>query len=278
MRQEFSEDKNTPENQPSNMSLPHVAAFDFFASAIIWFDIIACVSTGAQPHLADHHYNLLSATADFDEPNTVQLDRVMGCQNWAMIIISQVAVLASAHREDNPDIQALTVAAKDIQRRLAHHNEQTLTELTSLQLIHNGTPPHHLPFIYTHYTTLLVTHIFASAAVIYLQTVITTSPSVFHIQDPLQEVMRAFDLVPDPRMVRGLVWPICVAGCMASRKEDQEFFRRLAMEGVKDAGMVGNSGRMLQILECSWTMQREQGQLVDCATCVASLGSCVLLV
>ncbi|KAG9242035.1 fungal-specific transcription factor domain-containing protein [Calycina marina] len=278
MRQDFSIDKTTHEGQVSTMTPLNITAFDFFASAIIWFDIIACVSTGAQPHLADHHYGLLSTLPDTDDPHTFHLDRIMGCQNWAMIIIGQIAVLASAHHKDNPDMQSLTTTSKDIQRRLLYHNAQTLIALDTLHTQHSGPPPYYLGDTYTHYTTLLVTHIFASAAVIYLQTILPAHPAVVHIHDLLREVIHAFDLIPDPRMIRGLVWPLCVAGCMASSAADQAFFRAKAMEGIRDAKTVGNSDRMLEILECSWRLQGVEGRLVGCANCVGELGDCVLLV
>ena len=261
-----------------DLSRANIAAFDFFASAIIWFDIVACVSTGSQPHLAEHHYNLLAEnTAATDNDTSFQLERIMGCQNWAMIIIGQIAVLENAHRENDLDIQQLAVAAKDIQRRLDHNKSQTITSIEDIRREYRGIPPHYLTSIYTRYTTLVVTHIFACAAIIYLQTVITGHPTVFHVQEPLQDVMGAMRLIPDPRMVRGMVWPLCIAGCMASSSADQNFFREKAEDAVKDAGMVGNSGKAMEILEMSWGLQRSEGRLVDCSTCVRKLGTCVLL-
>lgn len=90
--------------------------------------------------------------------------------------------------------------------------------------------------------------------------------------------MEVVNLIPDPRMFRGLVWPLCVAGCMASSPTHQQFFRNTVTEAVLDSPRFGNSGQALQILEESWEMQRERGQLVDCARIIQELGVCVLLV
>ena len=259
---------------------PNIAAFDFFASAIIWFDIIACVSTGSSPHLAEHHCNLISQlqpSGSSEHDTTFQLERIMGCQNWAMVIIGQIAVLANRHQENLLDAKQLAIAAKDIHDRLEYHNSQTLTSLQNLQREYRGSPPHYLSLVYTHYTTLVVTRIFSCTAIIYLQTVINAHPTIDHIQEPLKEVMSAMSLIPDPRMVRGMVWPLCIAGCMASSPADQSFFREKAEDAVKDAGMMGNSGKAMEILEMSWRMQRSEGRLVDCATCLRKLGTCVLL-
>jgi len=260
-----------------DVSRPNIAAFDFFTSAIIWFDIVACVSTGSQPHLAEHHHSLLTQSSSTSEDDlTFQLERIMGCQNWVMIIIGEIATLAHAHQEGDLDTKQFTSTVKDIQDRLEYHNSQTCSSLQSLQHEYCGVPPHYLSSIYTHYTTLVVTHIFACAAIIYLQTV-NTAPTIFNIKEPLQAVISAMSSIPDPRMVRGMVWPLCVAGCMASSPADQNFFREKAEDAVRDAGMVGNSGKVMEILEMSWELQRIEGRLVDCATCVRKLGTCVLL-
>ena len=266
----------------TDVSRPNIAALEFFGSTVIWFDIIACVSAGSQPHLAEHHHDLLfpsesSVTRQYDE-TTFQLDRIMGCQNWAIGLIGEIAVLARAHQEAELDMQAVTIAAKDIQSRLEYHNSQTLSSLQDLQREYHGCPAHYLSSVYTHYTKLAVTHIFASAAIIYLQTVITAHPTIFHIQGPLQVVIGAMSFIPDPRIVRGFLWPLCVAGCMASRPADQQFFREKAEGAVTDAGLIGNSKTAMEILEMSWQLQRSEGRLVDCATCVRNLGTCVLLV
>jgi hypothetical protein len=85
-------------------------------------------------------------------------------------------------------------------------------------------------------------------------------------------------MLPDPRMVRALIWPLCVARCMASQLSDQQFFKGLAENRVKDAGAFGNSGEALMILESSWEFQREEGRPVDCGSTLRKLGKCVLLV
>ena len=85
-------------------------------------------------------------------------------------------------------------------------------------------------------------------------------------------------MIPDYRVFRGLVWPLCVAGCMASTAEDQEFFRDKSKGAVGDAKSFGNSAKALEILEKSWELERKRGTLVDCSAVLKELGTCVLLV
>ena len=67
---------------------------------------------------------------------------------------------------------------------------------------------------------------------------------------------------------RALVWPICVAGCMASTVDDQAFFRSTIESAKNDSKSFGNSSITHLLLELSWTLQRERGYPVDCTTTI----------
>lgn len=155
-----------------------------------------------------------------------------------MKIISEIANLSTLMNvkavTNIQDAQKSTDVAKDIQIRLELGKTRTRSELDKLRSKYSGHPPYYFPEIYEKYTVLVVTYIFSCAAVIYLQTSVTLSPSVFHLRDPLQDVISAMRMIPDPRMVRGLVWPLCVAGCVASTSPDQEFFRTAAAAAIQE--------------------------------------------
>jgi len=272
---------STEISYPGDTGILNFAALRFFTSAIIWFDIIACISTRSRPHLVTYHRNLLSSASTSEgyyNNSRVQLHRIMGCQNWAMASIGEIAQLASTPTGGSVDLQKIAHTGNTIQKRLEAQSLQVNTELIALQQNYSGPPPHFLPDIYNHYVTLVVTRFFACAAFIYLRTAVTAHLTVFHIKDLLQDAIAAMSLIPDPCMIRGMVWPLCVAGCMASSLEDQETFRIAAKRAVQDAPTFGNSIKALEILEGSWEMQREHGRLVDCTTTIEKLGKCVLLV
>jgi hypothetical protein len=52
-------------------------ACDFLVGTFIWFDIIASASTRSKPFLANN----------FEYLGNIELDKVMGCENWVMILI-----------------------------------------------------------------------------------------------------------------------------------------------------------------------------------------------
>lgn len=195
-----------------------------------------------------------------------------------MEIIGEIASLGSVPSEDLQHTHQLTLIAKDIRLRLATRDSRIYDEILEMQDQYSGHPPHYIADVYNHYTTLVVTHVFACAAIIYLQITITPHTRIFHIQDPLQDVIKALRMIPDPRMVRGLVWPLCVAGCTAYSPSDQEFFRRISRGAVKDARNFGNSGKAVEILEKAWVLQEKEGRLIDCSICMRMSNTCLLLV
>ena len=61
------------------------AALHFFTGAIIWFDTLACVSTGSHPYLSEYHNQLLSekalmSSAEMRGDSKIRLDSIMGCR------------------------------------------------------------------------------------------------------------------------------------------------------------------------------------------------------
>lgn len=72
------------------MSLMFVdhATMEFFSGVIIWFDIPGSASMGLGPQYAD---TWAAALGDVD--SKVQLQHLMGYENWTMIVIREIAVL-----------------------------------------------------------------------------------------------------------------------------------------------------------------------------------------
>ncbi|KAG0651935.1 hypothetical protein D0Z07_1237 [Hyphodiscus hymeniophilus] len=67
------------------------AAFGFSSALLIFDDIIASTMLQERPKLYDYHRSLLG---DIDCINpSINLEVVVGCQNWTLLQISQVAVL-----------------------------------------------------------------------------------------------------------------------------------------------------------------------------------------
>ncbi|ESZ90633.1 hypothetical protein SBOR_8983 [Sclerotinia borealis F-4128] len=277
---------NSPESITSTSGVSRdSAALDFFTGAIIWMDALACVSTGSHPWLSEFHNRLLSAKkpGSSKSDHKIQLTSIMGCENWVMIMISEIAWLGTWRRKHEQDgtmgfEQQLVVTEQNIRNRLESKNAETLNELTALRAIHRGTPPYYYTDLYNKHTIYVVTHIFACAALIYLQMVVTDHVLPEDVDMLLHHTINAMRMIPNPQMFRGMVWPLSVAGCLASSRQDQEFFRETSRGAVTDSRSFGNSGSALKILEKSWELQERDGRLVDCTETIGELGSCILLV
>lgn len=233
------------------------AALDFFTGAIIWMDALSCVSTGSHPWLSEFHNRLLSAKkSDSSKPDPskcdhkIQLPSIMGCENWAMIMISEIAWLGTWRKkhEEEKTIninfnQQLLITEQNIRSRLESKNSETLKNLTALRAIHHGSPPHYHTHLYNKHTIYIITHIFASTALIYLQMAITDTIIPADIDILLHNTINAMRMIPDPQMFRGLVWPLAVAGCLASAKTDQDFFKEV-IRGVLVDGCTSSFGNL----------------------------------
>lgn len=57
---------------------------EFLLGHVLWFDILACVSTGTAPHLPHRTW------LDIQELQTAE---VMGCSNWVLLSIGNLAEL-----------------------------------------------------------------------------------------------------------------------------------------------------------------------------------------
>ncbi|PVH82236.1 hypothetical protein DL98DRAFT_653303 [Cadophora sp. DSE1049] len=273
--------------QGAQTSSPESNALRFFTGCIIWFDILSCVSTNTLPNLAAYHRRLLLGQTP-ETGRSIELHAVCGAQNWVMILIGEISALAHQNQkmswrrvvDSDYNAQGFEAAARDIETRLRSQYRRLHEELATLRRRHDGPPSHSLPEIYAHHTVLVVTSIFVSAAAIYLQTATIRSSDLTpsYVKSVLQDTINSMEMIPDHRIFRGLVWPLCVAGCMASAPEDQEFFLAKAKGAVSDSRSFGNSGKALEVLERSWELQKQMGILVDCSVVLKDLGTSVLLV
>lgn len=80
---------------------------------------------------------------------------------------------------------------------------------------------------------------------------------------------------PGAYSLTGLVWALCVLGCMA-QPPNQLLFEDLMANVVRDSARFGNCGTVLKIMRNCWKMQ-EMG-LADCRITMSKMGICAILV
>ncbi|KFY06751.1 hypothetical protein V492_07782 [Pseudogymnoascus sp. VKM F-4246] len=259
----------------ASLSSVYQSALFFFSGVLGWYDILSCSTTGTAPF---SKCECLDAALGY-----VFLDRIMGCENWAMLLIMDISFLDDW--KQNLQISAqlsmreLVTRATRIERRLEdgiRDNSTRLNQLTNHSIPSNpgtGTQePTHL--------ILLITRIFACSALVYLNVVVSGAyPETPEIRENVSRTIEAFRALPGIEVINNLTWAYCIVGCMAI-EEEKMFFRGLAVSSAGDAPTFGNLSTALAIMEECWRLRREEErrQPVDWRTAMNSLEMSVLLV
>ncbi|RVX70936.1 hypothetical protein B0A52_06093 [Exophiala mesophila] len=224
------------------------AALPFLIAVVLWFDLLSCATTGSAPRLS--YQELLQNGA-------INLEDVVGCENWVMTSIGDLAILnlwkKTARQNGMLNQQELLERSLIIEHKL----EQGLAMIES-QVVFEG-PQQRKDRFRGQYTSasapivLIITRIFASAALVQLHTIVSGAfPSVLEIQHAVTRTMDALRHIEDDQDMRGLIWPVCLSGCMA-QPHQQPFYRDLMRKVIGDSPQeFGNCVTVLQIMETCW--------------------------
>ncbi|RFU31058.1 hypothetical protein B7463_g5270, partial [Scytalidium lignicola] len=262
------------------------AAFRFSSSILILDDIIASTVLQEQPRLYEYHRSLLGDIDGTDPP--INLEAVVGCQTWALLQIGEIAVLDAwkqrCKRAGNLDVMELVNRAKAIKDSLEAHLTRleidpiiTLKENSSLLDV--LTADYCQQSKTTASQSSLVTRVWAHAALIYLFVVVSGwQPASVDVRYHVGRIIEllAYQISP-PSLLRTMVWPFCVAGCLA--EPAQEAHLRGMVEALQPPSVFGTIRKALEIMENVWrNRDTEHAASRDLSTCFRSQGGLVLLV
>ncbi|KAH8683587.1 fungal-specific transcription factor domain-containing protein [Ilyonectria robusta] len=222
----------------------------FQVANLLWFDILACTSTGSQPRTPYRQWLNVQE---------VDMSRVMGCQNWMMIIIGDIASLGAEGNSYEPEA--------------LHSNIEALEAR-----IHYGLDALDLePETISTRKSRLVTRIFATTALVQLYTIPGASDIITTDQDDaIAKVIDAIENLPKDVSLRGLTWSMCVVGCLA-RPHQQPFFENI-LEGIltQSDSAFSNCKTVLRIIQHCWNRHRDS--LWTPRLAMVDMGICALLV
>jgi hypothetical protein len=263
-----------------NTRLPNAeqAAFRFSSTLVILDDIIASTTLQKRPRLYNHHPSLLCTDIEGVDP-PVNIETVFGVKNWALLQIGEIAALDAwkldCRRAGNLDVMKLAHRAASIKESLIAHlteleNSPTNEIISSLDIF---TPSDLRP---NHRS--LITRVWAHAALLYL--FIVTSgwqPANDDIRYHVSRIVELSYQISPQALLRTVVWPFCVAGCLAEPAQETEF--RQMIQGLKPPNLFGNMHKALEIIENAWK-NRTTGDIAtrDLSACFRSLEDPVLLV
>ncbi|KAF2661990.1 hypothetical protein K491DRAFT_585990 [Lophiostoma macrostomum CBS 122681] len=259
------------------------AAFRFSAALLILDDIIASTVLQEQPKLYQSHQDLLESD-NGNEP-CVNLEAVIGCQNWALRQLGEVAVLDAwkqqCKRSGNLDVMELVrravsieAALKDHLARLDANSEAPITDPQTNVLSGNA---HSVatPSI----SQTLITRIWAHSALLYLSMVVSGwQPANLAVQRHVQHIMGLIsNHMSPPSLLRTVVWPFCLAGCLAGPELEPQF--RAMVVTLQPPGMFVAVRKAVEIMENVWRSTYADEMVTrDFASCIRDAGGFVLLV
>jgi len=125
----------------------------------------------------------------------------------------------------------------------------------------------------------LVTRVWAHAAFVYLFVVVSGwQPASVDVRYHVGRIVELLTYqISPPELLRTMVWPFCVAGCLAEPAQEAHL-RGMAL-ALQPHSVFGTVRKALQIMENVWR-NRDSGDAAsrDLATCFSGQGDLVLLV
>lgn len=272
------------------------SAYQFYTAYLLFIDVIAATTNGEVPRLQKHHPELLASDAP-----AIHLGEYVGCYNWAILEIAEVARLAAWKRERQSSGSLSTI---DLVKQLCVVRARLRDRMDAL-----GPPPcpgdrasniydpsaHHpiTPYSGFHEMTALSqeeargspamdlhTRIWAQATITYMFVVASgLQPTLPEIRESVETTIELFRALPSPLALRTLIWPFAVTGCLAL-KEQESFFVGL-VDAMGAMQVFGTVKEALSIMQLVWKLKDSEciePQMWDIATCFSLLGHRSLLI
>lgn len=262
-------------NQDDKVPSAEQTAFRFSSSLILLDDIVASTVLQERPQLYDYHYSLLGNS---NGPAPIDIEAVAGIKNIVLLQIGDIAALDSwkqAHlRTGNLDAEELAHRAAVIKQSLQDIALQLETEYeipaksrsTILDVF--ALPTNQSPWV-----SLIWTY----SAFIYLSIVAYgwRTASI----DACCQVGRVIDLMRreiSPTMLRTMVWPFCITGCIALPGQEVHF--RTMVATLQPPSIFSTLHKALEVMENVWRKRNLDMMACDLAKCFQIDGNLILLV
>ena len=257
------------------------AAFRFSSALVIFDDIIASTVLQEQPRLYEYHRCLLGDNGD-TKPHII-LESIVGVRNSVLLEISEIATLDAWKQRckaaGNLNVMELARRATTIEDSLVAdlmHLKGEADTATNPKVAHSPlevlTQPESPAA-----QSFLASQIWAHAAFVYLSIVVSGwQPASADVCLHVDRIIELLNKLSPPAMLRTMVWPFCVAGCLAEPAKEAQFRE---MVQTLQPSIFGTVHTALRIMESVWH-NRNAGDVDtrDLAMCFRGQGDLVLLV
>lgn len=229
----------------SSLSSGEKAAYKIFLTAYTWYSIIASATVGLSPKSAR---SILRTRALFHAHQT-KLRDMMGCEDWVMITILDIAVLEDWKKKmkccGTLSLRELARQADAIEAKLNGGLDILLTSKSSCDSE-------------TGRVKCMVTEIFIYAAITYLHTVVSGFyPELPELHYSVIRTLEAMEAMKDPSYIRYVTWPFGIAGSMALDSEKDRFRALVPLQKVGEHPLVMCLWTM-NFVETCWAMRMAQ--------------------
>ena len=246
-----------------DLSIPSAeqAAFRFSAGLLIFDDIIASTVRKQQPRLYRYHGGLLDRMNDITPP--FDLEEIMGCQNWVVRQLGEIATLEAWKQERKEagdlDVMEMVHRAQSIKEllvaqlmRLEIETQTSSNESSSLLKVLNPS------YQYLHDVTgrnSLITRLWAHATLLYLAIVVSGwQPASANVRSHISSIITLLTQANVPSLwLRTVVWPFCVAGCLAEPEQECKF--RALAAASQPVCVFKTVHKALEIMETVWGLR-----------------------
>ena len=228
---------------------------------LIWFDMIAVISTGRGPFLNVSHLQLL-------ESNIVSIGEISGCPDYVAKALCEVYLLkqwkTQAEDQQSLNIMDLAMRGAAIDRSLDGAIRELIcqspTEDTggwASDKTANSRIEHQ-----QRGTDLAL--VFANAGLIYLHTVMSgPNPQLQNVRSAVADMITPLKRLTDDKMLRYASWPLCVAASFADQKQLQLLHKMVVEGGNSKLRSLGTCRKALKLAQECRRIRIEDGEKCD---------------
>lgn len=247
------------------------SAIVLLLGSFIWFDILAAASTGLKPFLKLNPQLFLSS-------DNIHLEQLIGVENWVVVLVFQINELVRWKKEAETNGQLSISELANRGARIRSVLQQRSNELPLQESARSGPSTSESWGRFPKSASSEVTRIFILSALIYLHVAISgPNPELPEITSNVTRVIEAFESLTHPSLLRHLVWPFCVTGCLALERQRGVFPALIAI--AERSGHALNTCRTaFKIMEECWRLRdTHPDQNCDWISTMKSLNHVVLL-
>jgi len=269
--------KETCVESPEELVGTQVHAWQFVAGTLAWYNTLSCISNNPPSPIPSDWL--------CDGLGYLSQARIMGCEDWAISKIREITVL----RKWKDSMQATRAfSIREFALRAAEIEDSVENRIKTAAATVNAAASCEDQFAIScvheygsKHTSLLITRIFAHAALAYLFAVVSgANPNLPEIQNSVGRTMAVIRDLHRLKFFCNLSWPLCVAGCLSVGGNEEEF--KHIMEKYNSVPHhFGSSQHVSRIVQKCWELRKNEDHTttdVDWTSAMQALNLDILLV